>query len=155
MFSDQVDRAFCCIFQASVELLGEGGAVWARPETYIIFVAALSSAGGGIYILDAGLREYDALYLVAIYQACLIVIGSISGVIFFHENTGMSTWWQSILYPLSIVTTVGGIIVLSDKHTEHADSKLTGKNNRVGQHEDSPLIDMHKASRNGAIDVVV
>lgn len=141
--------------QASVELLGEGGAVWVQPETYLIFAAALSSAGGGIYILDAGLREYDALYLVAIYQACLIVIGSISGVIFFHENTGMNTWWQSILYPVSIVTTVGGIIVLSDKHTEHADSKrMNGKVNGVGKHEDSPLIDMHKASRNGATDVV-
>lgn len=141
--------------QASVELLGEGGAVWSQVETYAIFAAALSSAGGGIYVLDCGLREYDALYLVAIYQACLIVIGSISGVIFFHENTGMNTWWQSILYPVSIITTVGGIIVLSDKHTECVEPKqLNGKVNNVGCQEDSPLVDPHKTTHHGAITIV-
>ncbi|KAI9917554.1 hypothetical protein PsorP6_012732 [Peronosclerospora sorghi] len=69
---------------ASVALVAEGGSIWYRPETYVIFVAALSSAGGGIYVLDLSLREHDALYLVAIYQAFLILIGSVSGVIFFR-----------------------------------------------------------------------
>ncbi|CAH0515562.1 unnamed protein product [Peronospora belbahrii] len=45
--------------KASVELLAEGGAIWFNPETYVIFVAALSSAGGGIYVLDQGLRENE------------------------------------------------------------------------------------------------
>uniref|UniRef100_M4C5H1 Uncharacterized protein n=1 Tax=Hyaloperonospora arabidopsidis (strain Emoy2) TaxID=559515 RepID=M4C5H1_HYAAE len=75
--------------KASIELLGEGGAVWSNPETYLIIVAALSTASGGIFVLDQGLREYEALYLVAIYQAILILTGSISGVIFFHEISGM------------------------------------------------------------------
>ncbi|KAI9910822.1 hypothetical protein PsorP6_010944 [Peronosclerospora sorghi] len=101
--------------EASVALVAEGGSIWYRPETYVIFVAALSSAGGGIYVLDLGLREHDALYLVAIYQAFLILIGSVSGI------SGMNTRWQLVVYPFIIVTTVGGIIVLSEKHTEHCD----------------------------------
>ncbi|KAI9910126.1 hypothetical protein PsorP6_010116 [Peronosclerospora sorghi] len=92
-------------------IVAEGGSIWYRPETYVIFVAALSSAGSGIYVLDLGLREHDALYLVAIYQAFLILIGSVSG--------GMNTRWQLVVYSFIIVTTVGGIIVLSDKHTQH------------------------------------
>ncbi|KAE8895676.1 hypothetical protein PF005_g145 [Phytophthora fragariae] len=135
--------------KASVELLAEGGAVWTNPETYAIIVSALSTAGGGIYVLDLGLREYDALYLVAIYQAFLILIGSVSGVIFFHEISGMNALWQLIVYPLSIITTVGGIIVLSEKHTEHCDPTFNGAINGAKQGEISPLIISQNGVKNG------
>ncbi|CAH0477819.1 unnamed protein product [Peronospora belbahrii] len=146
--------------KASVELLAEGGAIWFNPETYVIFVAALSSAGGGIYVLDQGLREYDALYLVAIYQAFLILIGSISGVIFFHESSGMNSWWQLVVYPFSIAITVGGIIVLSEKHTEHCDPVYAnGVINGAKQGEILPLItslndEVANGSNHGSIEVV-
>ncbi|KAI9920452.1 hypothetical protein PsorP6_015764 [Peronosclerospora sorghi] len=126
---------------ASVALVAEGGYFWYRPETYVIFVAALSSAGGGIYVLDIGLREHDALYLIAICQAFLTLIGSVSGVIFFDEISGMNKRWQLVVYPFSIVTTVGGIIVLSEKHTEHCDPGiLSARIIRAKQGEISPLI---------------
>ncbi|KAG7387308.1 NIPA-like protein 3 [Phytophthora pseudosyringae] len=136
--------------KASVELFAEGGAVWSNPETYVIVASALSTAGGGIYVLDLGLREYDALYLVAIYQAFLILIGSVSGVIFFHEISGMNSWWQLVIYPFSIVTTVGGIIVLSEKHTEHCDPVFpNGAINGAKQGEISPLIISQNGAKNG------
>lgn len=141
-----------------MELLTEGGAVWSYAETYLIIIAALSSAGGGIYVLDLGLREYDALYLVAIYQAFLILIGSISGVIFFHENAGMNSWWQSCLYPLSIVTTVAGVIVLSDKQTDAQSSGESEKTADVNStdDEDSPLmISSGKGVSHGSINNAV
>ncbi|RLN14878.1 hypothetical protein BBJ28_00011260 [Nothophytophthora sp. Chile5] len=147
-------RCITCVSQASVELLAEGGSVWQCAETYLIIASALSSAGGGIYVLDLGLREYDALYLVAIYQAFLILIGSVSGVIFFHEIAGMNSWWQLIVYPFSIVTTVGGIIVLSDKHTEHADSAMNGAINGAKQGEILPLIVSQNGAKHAPVDVV-
>ncbi|TDH70736.1 hypothetical protein CCR75_004969 [Bremia lactucae] len=129
--------------KASVELLAEGGAIWLKPETYAIFASTLVSAGGGIYVLDLGLREYDALYLVAIYQAFLILIGSISGVIFFHEISGIYSWWQLLLYPIGIITTVGGIIILSEKHTGLRDVVfINNANHEVKQGEKLPLIDV-------------
>ncbi|CAI5723913.1 unnamed protein product [Hyaloperonospora brassicae] len=146
--------------KASIELVVEGGAVWSNVETYAIIAAALSSAGSGIFVLDQGLREYEALYLVAIYQAFLILIGSVSGVVFFHEIAGMTAWWQLAIYPLSIVTTVGGIIVLSERHTEHYDPvHPTGASNGVKRGEISPLIvapvDKGKnSSAHGSIEVV-
>ncbi|KAI9910621.1 hypothetical protein PsorP6_010473 [Peronosclerospora sorghi] len=112
---------------SSVALVAEGGSIWYRPDTCFIFVAALSSAGGGIYVLYQGLREHDALYLVAIYQEFLIIIGSVSG--------------QLVVYPSSIVTTVGGIIVLSEKHNEHCDPGILSARIIVAkQGEISPLI---------------
>lgn len=136
-----------------MELLTEGGAIWSYPETYVIFAAALSSAGGGIYVLDLGLREYEALYLVAIYQAFLILIGSISGVIFFHENAGMTSWWQTLLYPLSIATTVAGVVILSEKQTDASDSEKTADGGSTDE-EGSPLIMSVKAVNHGAISPV-
>ncbi|KAI9909243.1 hypothetical protein PsorP6_014673 [Peronosclerospora sorghi] len=137
---------------ASVALVAEGGSIWYRPETYVIFVAALSSSGGGIYVLNLGLREHDELYLVAIYQAFLILIGSVSGVIFFDEISGMNTRWQLVVYPFSIVTTVEGIIVLSENHTEHCDPGiLSARIIGAEQGEISPLISQNDRVKHGVI----
>ncbi|KAI9911618.1 hypothetical protein PsorP6_008842 [Peronosclerospora sorghi] len=122
---------------ASFVLVAESGSIWYRPETYVIFVAALSSAGGGIDVLDLGQREHDALYLVAIYQAFLILIGSF----FFDGISGMNTRWKLVVYPFSIATTVGGIIVLSEKHTKHCDPViLSARCFGAKEGEISPLI---------------
>ncbi|DBA02418.1 TPA: hypothetical protein N0F65_007237, partial [Lagenidium giganteum] len=135
--------------KASVELLAEGGHIWSCVETYLIFAGALASAGGGIYVLDLGLREYDALYLVAIYQTFLIIIGSISGVIFFHENSDMQSWWQALVYPVSIITTVAGVVILSDKHQEHETSAAEEK--LLSGHEETPLVVSGSSVNHGAI----
>ncbi|GLD93177.1 hypothetical protein PINS_up001769 [Pythium insidiosum] len=137
--------------KSSVELLGEGGAIWERVETYVIFAAALSCAGGGIYVLNAGLKDYEAIYLVAIYEAFLIVIGSISGMIFFHETSGMDAWWQSCVYPLSIVTTVAGVIILSEKHK--AGDAVESPYSREELKLQEPLMS-GKATTHGAINTV-
>lgn len=127
--------------KAAVELVHIGGPVWQYVETYCIIGCALGTAGGGIYLLNAGLRDYDALYLVAVYQSFLIVIGiasispstamyqllflgSISGVVFFKETAGMNALWQQCLYPISILITINGIIMLSihrSSREEHGD----------------------------------
>lgn len=157
MLKTQFAHSLLRIIQASVELLNEGGAIWGNVETYLIFAAALSTAGGGIFVLDLGLREYDALYLVAIYQAFLILIGSVSGVIFFHENAGMNSWWQVWMYPLSIITTVSGIVILSDKHNEPHSVDRTSVSNSNGEYplaEKAPLIVSGKTVNHGALDSV-
>ncbi|CAI5733038.1 unnamed protein product [Peronospora destructor] len=93
-------------------------------------------------------------------EAFLIVIGSVSGVIFFHEISGMNSCWQLIIYPASIATTVGGIIVLSEKHAEHCGPVYSnGAINGNKQGETLPLIisqngDAKKGSKHGSIEVV-
>ncbi|EQC35628.1 hypothetical protein SDRG_06912 [Saprolegnia diclina VS20] len=99
--------------KTAVELIGKGSEIWACTETYFIVLFALGCPALGIYVLNLGLKEYDALHIVAIYESFLILCGSISGVIFFHEDEGMQEWWQQVLYPISIVTTIAGVVVLS------------------------------------------
>ena len=100
--------------KAAVELLhDDNDDIWSYVETYLIVFGALGTAGGGLMVLNQGLRDYEALYLVAMYQSFLIIIGSISGAVFFHEMSGMKAWWQDMLYPLSILMTINGIMILS------------------------------------------
>lgn len=61
----------------------------------------------------------------------------------------MNSWWQLVVYPMSIVTTVGGIIVLSEKHTEHCDASISGAINGAKQGEISPLIISQNGVKNG------
>jgi hypothetical protein len=103
-----------------VELLGKSDPrLWVSFETYCIIVFALGCPAAGIYVLNLGLKEYDALHVVAIYESFLILCGSISGVIFFREDAGMQCSWQRILYPVSILTTIVGVIILSRQGTTH------------------------------------
>ncbi|OQS06586.1 hypothetical protein THRCLA_01377 [Thraustotheca clavata] len=119
--------------KTAVELMGKGSQVWECTETYFIIIFALGCPALGIYVLNLGLKEYDALHIVAIYESFLILCGSISGVIFFHEDQGMTAWWQQLLYPISIITTIAGVIVLS---------KTSGPNSPIG--EKAPLMQSKK-----------
>jgi hypothetical protein len=65
-------------------------------------------------------------------------IGSISGVIFFHETAGMRAWWQVFIYPISIITTVAGVVILSTDKATEKDLFASINNNR--QQEDAPLM---------------
>ncbi|KAF0682624.1 Aste57867_25261 [Aphanomyces stellatus] len=123
--------------KTSVELIGNGGDIWNYTGTYLIFGGALGSAAGGIFVLNLGLKEYDALYVVAVYESFLILCGSISGVIFFREDHGMQDWWQVILYPVAIVTTVVGVVVLSRQPSQTA----------TLDEESAPLIDQTKTTK--------
>ncbi|KAG9402942.1 NIPA-like protein 3 [Aphanomyces cochlioides] len=69
--------------KTSVELIGNGGPVWSNVGTYFIFAGALGCAAGGIYVLNLGLKEYDALYVVAIYESFLILCGMLLVFPFF------------------------------------------------------------------------
>ncbi|RLO13084.1 hypothetical protein DYB28_008483 [Aphanomyces astaci] len=86
--------------KTSVELIGNGGEVWTYVGTYFIFAGALGSAAGGIFVLNLGLKEYDALYVVAIYESFLILC--------------------VVMYPVSIVTTIVGVVVLSRQPSQAA-----------------------------------
>lgn len=62
------------LLKSAVELIR--AQAWEHIETFCICIGALGSAAGGIYVLNLGLKEYDALYLVAVYETFLIVLGT-------------------------------------------------------------------------------
>ena len=67
------------------------------------------TAGGGIIALNAGLKRYEAMYIIPLwgldslfihrYQGSFILIGSISGILIFNEMQSATVtilWWNQV-----------------------------------------------------------
>jgi len=44
-----------------------------------------------VFILNRGLKNYDALFVAPMYQAMLVFVGALSGVFFFDELEVLET----------------------------------------------------------------
>lgn len=53
--------------------------------SYIIGGFALLVILGQLFPLNKGLKYYDALLMLPLYQGSFIIIGSVSGILFFEE----------------------------------------------------------------------
>jgi len=58
---------------------------WDQWQPWVFLVLAGVFAGGGIVLLNEGLKRYDAIFVGAAYQASLVVMGVASGAAFFLE----------------------------------------------------------------------
>lgn len=103
-----VIKIFVCIMKE----LFSNAKVLTRFYIYAILVATVAVSVGQIYILHRGLRYFTAKHLLPLYQGTFIVVGSVSGVLFFEEFKRMKTF-QWILYPIGLVFIVAGLTYLT------------------------------------------
>ena len=94
--------------KGAMMLVGIGGDVYNSAGTYFVILAAIASAGGGVLVLNSGLKRYNALYIAPMYQSFLVVFGALSGAIFFRELETLSAF-QLILFSVSLAVMLGGI----------------------------------------------
>lgn len=106
--------------------------------TYAVLAATIAVSIGQIYILHRGLRYFTAKQLLPLYQGTFIVVGSISGVLFFEEFKRMQTF-QWILYPIGLVFIVGGLVYLTIL-SKHDSLIFTGE---VKDKKNNVLINRH------------
>lgn len=77
---------FYVFLKCTVSWIGGGEwAAWAHWQAWLVLIGAVVTAVGGIWLLNEGLRRYDALFIAPTYQAMLVVMGSVSGIVFFDE----------------------------------------------------------------------
>ena len=93
------------------------GTVWTRWQTYIILLAIPFFLFCNITFLNAGLRHYSALQTVPIYQTYWMIVGTVSGLIYFREIDEMSDVAIGLFW-VGILTSVVGIAILSGKRPE-------------------------------------
>lgn len=62
-------------------------------------------------VFNGGLKRYDSLQIVPIYQSCLVISGSLSGGFYYNEMKDF-TLVQWVLFPFGCFLTVVGIIIL-------------------------------------------
>ena len=107
-------KQFMELLKANASL---GDNIWIRWQLYFIVLAIPIFLGCNITFLNAGLRHYSALQTVPIYQTYWMIIGTISGLIFFKEIDEMSNTAQAFFW-IGILTSVIGIVILSGRAPE-------------------------------------
>mmetsp|Transcript_60899 Transcript_60899/g.117373 ORF Transcript_60899/g.117373 Transcript_60899/m.117373 type:complete len:502 (-) Transcript_60899:223-1728(-) len=85
---------------------------WTHWFPYGLFAGALMFAFSNLYFLTKAMREYEALFMGAVFEGSLIISACISGVVVFAELEFIALW-QIAVYWAAIVGIVIGIWMVS------------------------------------------
>jgi len=103
-------KAFVEVCQASIR--DNDPLYWAHWFPYGLFVGALVFALTNLYFLTKAMREYEALFMGAVFEGSLIISACVSGVVVFSELEVLELW-QISLYWAAIVAIIIGIWMVS------------------------------------------
>eukprot|EP01006_Ploeotia_vitrea_P038258 TRINITY_DN66223_c3_g1_i1.p1 TRINITY_DN66223_c3_g1~~TRINITY_DN66223_c3_g1_i1.p1 ORF type:complete len:762 (+),score=334.08 TRINITY_DN66223_c3_g1_i1:41-2326(+) len=88
-------------------------------ESYLVLGAMVASIFYQIKWLNDGLRHFDAMYVVPVFQSFWIVVSVAGGLVFFGEYATMG-WLQAIMFPTGIMFTIIGVVFLSKRSIEES-----------------------------------
>lgn len=103
-------KAFVEVVQASIR--DNEGEYWADWLPYVLLVGAVFFATSNLYFLTKAMREYEALFMGAIFEGSLIVAACVSGCVVFSEMDGLAAW-EVCLYWLAVLVIVAGIMLVA------------------------------------------
>jgi len=103
-------KAFVEVCQASIR--DNNAAYWTQWFPYALLAVAIVLALSNLYFLAKAMREYEALFMGAIFEGSLIISACISGVVVFSELEHVALW-QIPMYWAAIVTIVIGVWMVS------------------------------------------
>mmetsp|Transcript_78575 Transcript_78575/g.222154 ORF Transcript_78575/g.222154 Transcript_78575/m.222154 type:complete len:423 (+) Transcript_78575:1-1269(+) len=82
--------------------------VWADWLPYVLLLGAILFATTNLYFLTKAMREYEALFMGAVFEGSLITAACVSGVVVFKELEGLEAW-QIAVYWSAVLSMVFGI----------------------------------------------
>jgi uncharacterized membrane protein len=82
------------------------------PFAFCVVICMLLSIAGQTHFLAEGLKHFDALIIVPVFQCFLITFSILGGATYFEELYGFSLH-QWILFVISVATAIYGVIVLA------------------------------------------
>jgi len=84
------------------------------PVSTLFVVGMFAAIIFETHMLATGLRYFDALYVVPVFQCFFVTLGAAAGGVFFGEFSRFSAL-QTILFPIGVLTTLGGVYLLSTR----------------------------------------
>jgi len=85
-------------------------------QTYAIVAAMCLTIVAQVRWLNRGLQQWDALYIVPVFQSFWILLSVTGGMVFFDEWKGVfDSSARGIMFPLGVITTIAGVYVLSQR----------------------------------------
>lgn len=104
-------KAFIELVQASSRD-GNAAEIWGHWLPYLMLVGAVFFAVSNLVFLTKAMREYEALFMGAIFEGSLIICASVSGIIVFADLEPLQ-WYKRIVYFGALVLIVLGIILVA------------------------------------------
>lgn len=103
---------------AQASISGSDGVIspWTTIHPYYHIIFTIMLAVLQISHINQGLRRYDAVLYLPMYNTAYILISGSVGAIVYKEFSGYSTL-QFVLFPLGVFITLMGIILMTRKQT--------------------------------------
>eukprot|EP00425_Heterocapsa_triquetra_P032398 CAMPEP_0195121170 /NCGR_PEP_ID=MMETSP0448-20130528/123629_1 /TAXON_ID=66468 /ORGANISM="Heterocapsa triquestra, Strain CCMP 448" /LENGTH=387 /DNA_ID=CAMNT_0040158637 /DNA_START=59 /DNA_END=1222 /DNA_ORIENTATION=- len=112
---------FCV--KASIELIqrsiheGEGE-IWLHWLPYVMLAGAAFFALSNVVYMTKGLQEYEALFMVTIYEGSMIVSGCVSGAIVLLDLKGVEPWRVALYMTGVLIIVVGMYVIFSQEEMD-------------------------------------
>ncbi|KAF0731957.1 hypothetical protein Ae201684_010908 [Aphanomyces euteiches] len=110
--------------KSTVELLksaiwGNGADAFSHPTTYAIIAGLVTCLLSQITFLNGGLKRFDALVVIPVYQSFWILMSVLGGIMYFEEYVSMTSL-EKYMFTAGGIITISGIVYLLQ------DSTVTG-----------------------------
>jgi len=120
---------FCV--KAAIELIQRSiheqeGEIWLHWLPYVMLTGAIFFALTNVIYMTQGLTEYEALFMVTIYEGSMIVSGCVSGSIVLLDLKGLQGWRVG-LYFCGVATIIAGMYVIFSQEERSTSSLIAGK----------------------------
>lgn len=114
------------LVQTSIE--NEDPEVWSHWLVYLLAFGAVFFALVNVIYMTQGLKEYEALFMITIYEGSMIIAGCITGAVVLLDLDGLENW-RIGMYAFSVFTVSAGMFVIfrEECRTRTRNSKNAGK----------------------------
>uniref|UniRef100_A0A7S2RQ18 Uncharacterized protein n=1 Tax=Mucochytrium quahogii TaxID=96639 RepID=A0A7S2RQ18_9STRA len=120
--------------KSTIEILKavmRGDNEFTKPGTYIIILMMFLCIFGQIHWLAVGLRDYDAVIMVPLFQCVYVVFTIIGGASYFAEFRGFNLL-QTIFFPIGVMLICSGVMGLAMHKSRTAEDLLEEHEQRLG-----------------------
>lgn len=105
------------------------------PLTYVFLLCMLTCIFCQLHFLALGLKYFDALYVVPVFQVFFISCSTLGGAAYFSEFSRF-TELQMIFYPVGVGSTLTGVYILSSRQMKSIRTTTTSSDGRNIQTEE-------------------
>lgn len=113
--------------KCSAELIKKtiaGESQFGNWQTYVIILCMFFTIFNQLHWLAAGLRYFDAVLIIPVFQCFFITGGVIGGGFFFDEFGGLSIVEKGV-FTAGVSTTIFGVYLLSQRDQHPGDARVT------------------------------
>lgn len=115
-----------CIAELLVNSIQGHGVLFAFWQTYVLLFCMGITVVLQIKWLNKGLKLFDALYVVPVFQSFWILVSVIAGLTFFGEYTQMDRL-SYVMFPFGIIITIAGVYILSGRRVAESTEEISPK----------------------------